>query len=596
MVHIRQTALGFFLIAVIFLYAGCATQQSTTRTRRPDGSAAKVQTQPKPSQTSAIKTKEPETTKPLSSPLISSKFNREKEVAVLNIPVNQQDIDFVEQRLMAYEKKFQQWLETTDLIMLGDDGTVPLHDEQDCEQQFERILSGYSLLLERMLHEKSVPVNKIDTVTPARMQQLDIAFLESKCAEQLKHEDLFGFDPMSETGETVSFSQKEEQITAHLEKEEYQQAITAFMELQQLYPSREPDFMTQFQYGLALQHTGQVEAAARHYTKLLTMTGQTVGPANLQRQIADLQLSTGDLATAISSYENLLQTKNSYAIEKKWAEEQLAFLKNADKDSEEMAAYLELLREFMINDYKIYGADLNEKLYTFALDFAGKPIADHAMRLKSFSENQLRFWFGDQLTKVDRLVADQKFQKAMELLDQLSGYFLTLELQAVLQRTYNEVTLAEELATRDQRRLEEMALAEQWDSAVNILDSRRYDEAILAFEAFQETEYAEQAQAKIREAANLAAGQMRKEAATLFIKAGKTSDIERKKELLLESHQLLNNILVKYPDTDLLDKVTQNLAVLEEQIRRVDPALLEDSAEEDDPGDNTQGFMLEMHL
>jgi hypothetical protein len=43
---------------------------------------------------------------------------------------------------------------------------------------------------------------------------------------------------------------------------------------------------------------------------------------------------------------------------------------------------------------------------------------------------------------------------------------------------------------------------------------------------------------------------------------------------------MLNEILVKFPQTDLLDKVHHNVAILEEQIRRIDPALLEELQEE----------------
>ena len=73
----------------------------------------------------------------------------------------------------------------------------------------------------------------------------------------------------------------------------------------------------------------------------------------------------------------------------------------------------------------------------------------------------------------------------------------------------------------------------------------------------------------------LGAGQMRKEAASLFIRAGKTADIEVKKQLLVDSYQMLKEILVKFPQTDLLDKVHQNITILEKQIRKIDPALLE---------------------
>jgi len=571
----RRTAAGIILLAVTLLFTGCASTQTSTSSKRADTAALKrAQQQPPPAKT--VKDAEP-----LNSSLISSKFQQEKTASVQKITVSQADIDFVEQRLLIYEQKFRQWLEVADKIQQND-GPAALPDDTECVQQFERILTGYSLLFERMLHNTTVPIEKLYTVDPTPMQQLDIAFLESRCAELLGHDTMFADDFLAATEEPPSFDQLEEQVAAHLAAGNYQNTIFSYMQLLQLYPSRAPDFNTLYQFGLALQHTGQVEAAARHYNKMFSSAAQPIGHASLQRQIADLLLAAGDPAASISSYETLNDLYSSYAAEKKWADEQLTFLKNADPDSEEMIAYMKLLREFMTNDYKIHGAELNEKLYTFALDYAGNPITDNALRLKAFSESQLRFWFEQQLMKVDSLVAQKNFQKGLETLNQLSGYYLSLELQAILQRTFNEVTLAEARETEVQRQLEEMALVDQWASAVNLLDSQHYDTAILAFRAFQETEYADQAQAKITEAANLAAGQMRKEAASLFIKAGKIADFERKKELLLTSHKLLKEILVKYPQTDLLDKVNHNISVLEEQIQRIDPQLLEELPEEQD--------------
>jgi hypothetical protein len=95
-----------------------------------------------------------------------------------------------------------------------------------------------------------------------------------------------------------------------------------------------------------------------------------------------------------------------------------------------------------------------------------------------------------------------------------------------------------------------------------------------------DTEYEQQATMKITEAANEAAGKMRKEAASLFVRAGRTSDPEQKKELLMASHRLLTEILDKYPQTDLLDKVHQNIAILEGQIQRFDPELLQELQQE----------------
>ena len=119
-------------------------------------------------------------------------------------------------------------------------------------------------------------------------------------------------------------------------------------------------------------------------------------------------------------------------------------------------------------------------------------------------------------------------------------------------------------------------MTEQWDTAVLLMDSQRFDEAIVAFEALMGTEYEEKANMNIVESANLAAGQMRKEAASLFIQAGQTPDIEKKRELLINSHRMLNDIPVRFPQTDLLEKVQQNIVILEEQIKKFDPALLEE--------------------
>ena len=86
---------------------------------------------------------------------------------------------------------------------------------------------------------------------------------------------------------------------------------------------------------------------------------------------------------------------------------------------------------------------------------------------------------------------------------------------------------------------------------------------------------------KLQEATNLAAAAQRKQAATLFIKAIKASNPESKKELLLESRQLLQDVLHKYPHADIIDKVAQNLTILDQHIQEFDPALLEKTDKDD---------------
>ena len=306
----------------------------------------------------------------------------------------------------------------------------------------------------------------------------------------------------------------------------------------------------------------------------------SVEPLSLQLEIADLLLASSNIDAAKSHYESFILAHRSIEAEKLWAMEQLAFLRSVDSESEDMLAYTKLLREFLIYDYRIHSVALNKKINTFATEHAGSPIAVSALRLKTFTIEQLNLWFGRQLVKIDSLVAEKKFTEATDILKNMTNYYLPADLQAVVQKTYYDVAQAELQETEDQRRIQEMELTEKWDAAVLLMDSQRFDLAISAFEILMGTDYEEQATIKIVEAANLAAGQMRKEAASLFIRAGKTQDIEKKKELLLDSHRILNEILVKFPQTDLLDKVHHNVAILEEQIRKIDPALLEEPQEE----------------
>ena len=51
---------------------------------------------------------------------------------------------------------------------------------------------------------------------------------------------------------------------------------------------------------------------------------------------------------------------------------------------------------------------------------------------------------------------------------------------------------------------------------------------------------------------------------------------------------MLTEILTRYPQTELLNKVQQNISVLEEQIERLDPKLLEELRQRN-PDENTAG-------
>lgn len=498
------------------------------------------------------------------------------------------DREFLQNRLNEYRSKLDRWVKFTEAGRKGALSEKLPERSIECMQLLERILTGYRQVLGEDAPNRTGSDASTASSGTAEIQQLDITFLESRCEEILLEEDQPQTALSPAEAPQYSFAEFQEIINSHVNKGNYHEALLWYANLLQVYPDRKPDLVTRMNYGFALQYTGQVEAAARHFAGMLDSKEFIIPPASLLLETAELHLAGGDITAAESAYENFILAQNFVEAEKTWATTQLAFLRSAAPESEDMLAYLKLLREFKSSDYRIHGAALNEKINSFSREYAGSPAAVSALRLKDFAIGKLNSWFGRQLVKIDKLVAAKKFAEATDILNQMAAYNLPADLQAVVQKTYNDISQAELYENITQQRLHEMELNQKWDAAVHLMDSQRFAEAISAFELLKGTEYEENADNKIVEAANLAAGSMRKEAAALFIQAGKTADTGEKRELLKNSHKLLHEIPEKFPQTDLLDKVQQNLVILEEQIRKFDPALLEelqrDSTEGETPG------------
>jgi tetratricopeptide (TPR) repeat protein len=566
--------------ALISLIGGCVpagTGTSTDSTRPPAPIVRYPEQEPQP-QIAPPSQAEQDITTPAEVSSRQPVFRRTEPEQIRNISVSYADVEFVQQRLNEYQAKLDQWLEISDTQEESKLAQELSAQGIECVQLLERILTGYSLLLDRMEQNKSVPVNKIAIIDPKRMQQLDIAFLESRCVETLTRDIPVPVQPEElTTGEEPEnpFEEAQKIIALHVSNGNYQEAALVYSSLLENYPGQDPSIFTRLNYGLALQFSGQVEAAASHFRKMLTSGDLSIEPLRLQLEIADLFLASGNITAAESYYESYIKAQKSIETEKSWAMGQLSFLRSIEPDSEEMLAYIELLHEFQVYDYRIHSVALNRKVDDFAAEHAGNPIAESALQLKAFTSEQMYSWFNRQMARVNHLVAERKFTEAADLLKSMTNYYLPADLQAIVQKTYYEVGQAEELDSENQRLLKEIQLNEQWAEAVHLMDSQRFDEAISAFEALNGTELEENANLKIVEAANLATAKRRKEAASLFIQASKTPDIEKKKELLLDSHRMLNEVLVKFPQTDLLGKVNQNLAILEEQISKIDPSLLE---------------------
>ena len=118
----------------------------------------------------------------------------------------------------------------------------------------------------------------------------------------------------------------------------------------------------------------------------------------------------------------------------------------------------------------------------------------------------------------------------------------------------------------------EQALFEQYNQGTSYLAAKEYDKALAVFTSLSGSSYEGKAREKINETIQLAAEENRQKAAELYVRASGMKDIDSKKKMLLASRQLLQDILVKYPQAGLNSKVERNLTSVEQTIREIDPS------------------------
>ena len=156
-----------------------------------------------------------------------------------------------------------------------------------------------------------------------------------------------------------------------------------------------------------------------------------------------------------------------------------------------------------------------------------------------------------------------------------------------------------EAVERETFKIEKMqALQSTWNEGAAHAESGDYDAAIAVFNQLLGTEYDARAQEQIDELSLTVAKNERRRAADLFVRSMKTDDPESRKDLLVESRQVLKDILGKYPDVEVADKVRGNIDTVEKKMNELDPMLLPELEEQERqrerlPENEIDGFEFE---
>jgi hypothetical protein len=581
----------------MLLLPGCAAQAPKVTYRLPESIPPVVspaEQQPLPPETS-VPVAAQEIAKPFAPAPAAEETEQEPSAStdVTDRKSDTNDNEYISQRLAAYERKFQQWLEGQPEGFADKDPWNAIVQDA-CLSELNSLLTGYNQLLAQPQRPRTSADEMQSYSERLDILQLDINFLESDCARKLDQvtSSLIG----SRSGEAeipVSSAQTEKILADYFQQGAYDQVIAVFQLTAKTHPEIIPSRQSRQMYSMAQLHSGNMEVATENLQGVLNeieSDGQQLQPWILQRLTADLLLASGKYKEARLLYGQLLAASDSFASEESWARRQLSLMNEINPADLRMKSYTDFLRSFLIYDKKKHASvDILAKADKLLQLFPNTPVADSTELLKQQVENQLTDWIDKLLIEAEALRNEKKYQQAQTLLAEVNQNHLPAALREQIIAAIAGTKDSEIQELETQRVLLEQSHAEQWQSAITLLDAEQFDAALNNFKTLLNTDYNEQAVQKINEATNLAAAAQRKASASLFIRAVKTQNPQTKKELLLESRRLLQDVLTKYPQADIVDKVTQNLMTLEQHIREFNPALLDKASPDQSPGEQVEG-------
>ncbi|BCO08085.1 hypothetical protein GF1_04610 [Desulfolithobacter dissulfuricans] len=483
----------------------------------------------------------------------------------------------INDRIYAYEQKLEAWKEFS--ARAEELGLDPEQQEKitSCQEQLQNLYVGYNGLHEVLLQEDRVDAARLLAARSLlELEKKDIEFLEGDCSGLISGS---GGTTLIATTRSRTLQEVREAIDQAMVERKYDEVIRLYREFT-ADPEQQPPYDMTYQYGTALLKSREDEAARDVFLGLLEELKRQDAVRKqfeLMQLVGDLQFGMEEYEPAKKQYNDIVDTYSRLADKNEWALQQLASLDVGDQQADEVRAYADLLRAYLEYTPDRDGYLVVEKARSFIDTYPYSPVASAVDRLLKTVKDQADTWFNTSImARIDSLAGEKKYQEALELLQDVDRGILPPEKQQLLKEKTEELTTLQAIEAETRRLQREQELQEQWNRAMAHLEAKEYDQAIEIFSSFLDNpSYAGKARQRIDEAARLAAQEDRRRAAELFVRANRTHDLESRKKLLFASRRLLQDILVKYPQTDLTDKVKRNLQRIEEEIAAIDPALLD---------------------
>ncbi len=480
----------------------------------------------------------------------------------------------VNERIFSYEQKKAAWSALQEKIANQDLEEERLAKIAECRRQVQEILNQYNDLHYQVLQKESVTTKHLlKGELLLNLEKKDFQFLESDCSRMLSGGPAVD-SPLPTKKDAVR--QQEQEISTAFANGEYEKTTKDYERLM-FDIAQPPPYELTFSYGQALMKTGRETDARSVFKELLNrirQQDQAQWEFKLMQLIGDLDFALDSYSAAKDQYDEIVQIYEGLSKRNDWAKQQLSALNVADDQSEEVKTYADVLRRHLAYNPDRDGFTVVAKAEAFVDMYPYSLVASSADHLVNISRRDAEEWYQGLLQQVDALVAEDNYQDALLIMERVPRTILPVEKQQELATKSKELSTTEAIARETMQLEEEQLLQENWNTGMTALQFKEYDKAIEAFSQLLGSSYDDRAKVRIDEAAGLAAQEDRRRAAELFVRANRTEDPESRKKLLFSSRQLLQDILVKYPQSDLIEKVRRNLERIEDEISAIDPTLL----------------------
>jgi len=480
---------------------------------------------------------------------------------------------YVNERLAEYGKKLDRWRELDRQSAATAVSPEESAELVSCFQQLQKIINNYSTLRATMSDSANPATAKTAPVATTRdLYKTDIDFLESRCGLMLTEK------PSAPKIADSQLQATEDTLLRNYAAGNYETATQLWRAL----PADQGVRMRLSAQNAAAQSMLSQEdekGAAAIYRKLLQRLTDEASPdpLTMRRNLADISLAVGDTTEALRQYRLIDTDYRKLAATADWAKRQAEMVTSGPRNQQEFQDYTDIMRRWLRYTPARDGFTVSALADNFAQKYPHSPVVENAEYIRDNAKARAEHWINSLVSTADKLAARKKFQEAAKMINSVPTNIIGSEQKSVLKQKSEEINFAEAVDQETARQQRSQELQRQWNSGLLLAQNGRYDEAIDVFTGLENTDLGDKAKAKAREISLKAAQDERSKAAGLYMRYTKTSDVEAKKKLLLESRRILKDILVKYPNVEIAPKVTSNIERVEQEIRAFDPNLLQNA-------------------